>query len=29
MEGGCLCGALRFHLDPPLREVIACHCPGA
>ena len=26
MEGGCLCGAVRFHLDPPLREVIACHC---
>lgn len=26
MEGGCLCGAVRFHLDPPLRDVVACHC---
>ena len=26
MEGGCLCGAVRFRLDPPLRDVIACHC---
>jgi hypothetical protein len=26
MEGGCLCGGVRFRLDPPLREVIACHC---
>lgn len=26
MEGGCLCGAVRFRLDPPLRDVVACHC---
>lgn len=26
MEGGCLCGAVRFRLTPPLRDVIACHC---
>jgi hypothetical protein len=22
----CLCGAVRFELDPPLREVSLCHC---
>ena len=26
MEGGCLCDALSFHLNPPLRDVVACHC---
>ncbi len=26
MKGGCLCGQVRFEADPPLREVIACHC---
>ena len=26
MTGGCLCGAVRFELDPPLRDVLVCHC---
>ena len=26
MTGGCLCGAVRFELDPPLRDVVVCHC---
>ncbi len=24
--GSCLCGAVRFRVDGPLRDVIACHC---
>jgi hypothetical protein len=24
--GSCLCGAVAFEADPPLRDVIACHC---
>ncbi|MFO6464099.1 GFA family protein [Jannaschia sp. KMU-145] len=24
--GGCLCGAVRFTVDAPMRPVIACHC---
>jgi hypothetical protein len=24
--GSCLCGAVTFEVDGPLRPVIACHC---
>jgi len=24
--GGCLCGAVRYEVDLPLRDVILCHC---
>ncbi len=24
--GGCLCGAVRYEVHAPLREVVACHC---
>ncbi|MEK0083252.1 GFA family protein [Benzoatithermus flavus] len=24
--GGCLCGAVRYRLDAPLRPIVACHC---
>jgi hypothetical protein len=24
--GGCLCGAVRYHLRGPIRGAIACHC---
>ncbi len=24
--GGCLCGAVRFKVNAPMRQVIACHC---
>ncbi len=24
--GGCLCGGVRYLVDGPLRDVIACHC---
>ena len=26
VNGGCLCGAVRYQLQPPLRMVVACHC---
>lgn len=26
IRGQCLCGAVRFELSPPLRDVIVCHC---
>ena len=25
-EGGCLCGAIRFAVHGPLREILVCHC---
>jgi len=25
-EGGCLCGAVRYRAQGPLRPIIACHC---
>ena len=24
--GSCLCGAVRFEVDGPLRDVVVCHC---
>jgi hypothetical protein len=24
--GRCLCGAVRFEVDEPLRDVVLCHC---
>ena len=26
MRGACLCGAVAFEVDPPLRPVVDCHC---
>ena len=26
VSGGCLCGAVRYRLEPPLRAAVACHC---
>ncbi len=26
MRGGCLCGAVRYEVDGPLRNVVGCHC---
>ena len=25
-HGSCLCGAVRFFIDGPMRPVLACHC---
>lgn len=25
-SGGCLCGAVRYRVTGPLRQVVACHC---
>ena len=25
-EGGCLCGAVRYEVSGPLRDVVHCHC---
>lgn len=25
-SGSCLCGAVRYEVDGPLRAVVACHC---
>ena len=25
-DGGCLCGAVRYRIDGPLRDVVVCHC---
>ncbi|HEX3455059.1 MAG TPA: GFA family protein [Gaiellaceae bacterium] len=26
VEGRCLCGAVRFRVEAPLRDVLVCHC---
>jgi hypothetical protein len=26
MEGGCLCGAIRYRIDGPARKTTHCHC---
>ena len=26
LTGGCLCGAIRYRVDAPLKNISACHC---
>ena len=26
VDGRCLCGAVRFRVEPPLRDILVCHC---
>ena len=26
VEGGCLCGAVRYTVSGPLRDIVNCHC---
>ena len=26
LQGGCLCGGVRYRIDGPRRDVICCHC---
>jgi hypothetical protein len=26
LTGHCLCGAVHFRLEPPIRDIIVCHC---
>jgi hypothetical protein len=26
VTGRCLCGAVRFEVDGPLRDIVVCHC---
>lgn len=26
LSGGCLCGAIRYEIDPPFERMLHCHC---
>ena len=26
VRGGCLCGGVRYEIEGPLRDIVACHC---